>query len=938
LAINKRKILASAQKHLQKGALDKALRDFQTVLEADPRDANVRLKVGDLLLRQGQRQQAFDAYLKVADLFMRQGFDAKAVALYKQITKIDPTRYDVYVPLADLYQRLGLISEAMSALQTAADHYHREGRKSEALDLLRRMASLDPTNTTSRLKIAELLRQAGREEEALSEYEETVAELERQGDWEAQATVLERILELEPKRIETLTVLTNLLLDRGQSERAATFAKRLTDAEPNTPENYELLATVYRSLGSEDATTDTYRQLAEVHRARGEEDKAREILQRFVPAEPLDLGRDAGMEDASLGLELEEAVDTSPSLETDETLLEELAPGEEARFLEESGDEFEFGTAEQPAPEEARDASPEQVLAEAAVYLRYGKHDRAISSLHAILASEPDHPLALERLVEAYGVAGTPERAVEVLLAAAEQARGRGDVDRVAQLQAQLEGFDPQAAQALGPTAELALEPEAEPILELPAEQVLEPQAEQELEPPSEHELEPQAEQELEPPPEQDLEPQAAPAPLAPEDTGQVSDLAPELPDTGEIEIDVDTQGLEEPPPELDAKVETATPAPSSSSGTTPEQLIEELEEAAFYFEQGMLEEAEAVCRRVLAASPGHPQALLRLGEIAAAQGKEPEDSVRRSSEGATPAQARVDVEAILPTEAGAQEQEDEVTPSHAPETLPSIDEVATRAGGRGRAAGRRSSSEGEALGQASFDLAAELSDALSDAPLAQESSGVATDEDGFQEIFRDFKRGVSQTLGDADRETRYDLGIAYREMGLLEDAVGEFQLTLELPDRRLDALHMLGLCHLDLGRPNDAAANLEQALATESIPEERQAALRFDLARAYETFGDHTRALQTFRQVAEMDPEFQDVADRIAALETDEQGEAPLSESEPKAEEYESFDDLIADAQDEDAQAQRYESFEDLIEEVDEAEDPPQQKPAGRRRKISFV
>ncbi len=160
-AINKRKLLESAQKNLQKGAVDKALKDYQTLLDADPRDANVRLKVGDLKLRLGKADEAIAAYLKVADQFTRDGFDAKAVAIYKQVSKLDGKRYDVYIPLADLYQRLGLSSEAMVALQTAAEAYQRDGRKREALDLLRRMASLDPTNTTSRLKVAELLLQEG---------------------------------------------------------------------------------------------------------------------------------------------------------------------------------------------------------------------------------------------------------------------------------------------------------------------------------------------------------------------------------------------------------------------------------------------------------------------------------------------------------------------------------------------------------------------------------------------------------------------------------------------------------------------------------------------------------------------------------------------------------------------------------------------------------
>ena len=72
----------------------------------------------------------------------------KAIALYKQVTRIDPKRYDVYLPLSELYQRLGLNSDAMKALQTAADAHYREGDKNQALDLLRKMATFDPSNTT----------------------------------------------------------------------------------------------------------------------------------------------------------------------------------------------------------------------------------------------------------------------------------------------------------------------------------------------------------------------------------------------------------------------------------------------------------------------------------------------------------------------------------------------------------------------------------------------------------------------------------------------------------------------------------------------------------------------------------------------------------------------------------------------------------------------
>src|SRR5690606_50767 len=189
----------------------------------------------------------------------------------------------------------------------------------------------------------------------------------------------------------------------------------------------------------------------------------------------------------------------------------------------------------------------------------------------------------------------------------------------------------------------------------------------------------------------------------------------------------------------------------------------------------------------------------------------------------------------------------------------------------------------------ASFDLAAELSEALS-----EPSARGAADDDGFASLFREFKRGVSQTLGEHDVETHFDLGIAYREMGLFEDAIGEFRYALGSPARRIDALQLMALCALDLGRAQDAVSHLEQALASPDVPPEREAPLRYELGRAYQALPDPVRALAAFHRVQQLDPGFQDVAERIAALE---RGEPAARERGEQAETYESFDDLVAEA-----------------------------------------
>ena len=283
MRIDKRKILASAQKHMQKGALDKALKDYQTLLEADPKDLNLRLKVGDLYLRLNKNDEAVTAYLKVAERFMKDGFDAKAVALYKQITRIDAKRVEVYVPLAELYQRLGLTGDAMSALQTAADAHYRDGDKPAALELMRKMATLDPTNTTSRLKVAELLRQEGMRDEALAEFEAVAAELERQGEVEGRASVLQKVVELDAIRYTAVEGLGRCLLALKKWSQAEEVAQRLIEAgSEHSVEGYEILADACQGLRREDELPEIYRSMVQALRERGDENRAREIAQRFT--------------------------------------------------------------------------------------------------------------------------------------------------------------------------------------------------------------------------------------------------------------------------------------------------------------------------------------------------------------------------------------------------------------------------------------------------------------------------------------------------------------------------------------------------------------------------------------------------------------------------------------------------------------------------------
>jgi tetratricopeptide (TPR) repeat protein len=125
----------------------------------------------------------------------------------------------------------------------------------------------------------------------------------------------------------------------------------------------------------------------------------------------------------------------------------------------------------------------------------------------------------------------------------------------------------------------------------------------------------------------------------------------------------------------------------------------------------------------------------------------------------------------------------------------------------------------------------------------------------------------------DEDLETHYNLGIAFREMGLLEEAIGEFQKVAKANDRgkafryAMQCCTLLGLAFMEKGQPSIAAIWYERALQTPGIDAESKLALRYDLGVAQESAGDLDTALKSFSQVYAVNIDYRDVAERISAL-----------------------------------------------------------------------
>jgi len=158
--------------------------------------------------------------------------------------------------------------------------------------------------------------------------------------------------------------------------------------------------------------------------------------------------------------------------------------------------------------------------------------------------------------------------------------------------------------------------------------------------------------------------------------------------------------------------------------------------------------------------------------------------------------------------------------------------------------------------------------------PKAPPAPSQAAESGPLKEVFEEFRAELGEmSAEEEDLETHYNLGIAFREMGLLEEAIGEFQKVAKASDSgrafryTMQCCTLLGLAFMEKGQPAIAAIWYERALHTPGIDPESTLALRYDLGVAQESAGEPEAALKSFSQVYAMNIDYRDVAERIAAL-----------------------------------------------------------------------
>ncbi len=258
--MSKEKLLASAQKNLQKGQIGKAVKDYQKIVESDPKDFRNRQKLAELLSRDRMIAEALKEYEAVARHYAETGFYLKAIAVYKQMQRLDPARPEFYLRLAELNEKQGLIGNALGEYRNLASHYEKNRMFVEQLKILRKIGDLDPENFDVKVKVVELSID-NEEKDARHELQEVLDLLATKNDSSRALRLYNHFVPKFPGDLLLLAGQADVLVKMGETARGEHLLHDILRQDADHEKALRLLARVFLEQGKHQDALHAYQRL-----------------------------------------------------------------------------------------------------------------------------------------------------------------------------------------------------------------------------------------------------------------------------------------------------------------------------------------------------------------------------------------------------------------------------------------------------------------------------------------------------------------------------------------------------------------------------------------------------------------------------------------------------------------------------------------------------
>jgi tetratricopeptide (TPR) repeat protein len=962
--------METARRAVEKGQLDKAIREYQKVVEEDPKDVRVWLKIGDLFAKKGAKPEATETYTKVARFYSEQGFYLKAVAVYKQILKLDPRLVEVNLKLAELYRQLGLLSDAMQHFEMVAAFFHREGKTREALATLRQLVELDPENVATRIKLAELYSKEGMVEDAVTEFAQACDFLRAHNRIDDFIKVAERLLWHKSENTPLNKELATLYLRRGDPRRALQKLQICFKADPRDVDTLALLAQAFQALEQRGKTVSVLKELARVLTEVGKRAQAGDVHRKILDLSPDDADSLAflGQRRSSVADEL--VVDDDMMVEEPAAAVQEFQarPGmgnptgsfplvrqptndslpafNEATFSPPSrqpgslnfysppratsaaevgyvatevppgpGDSGDFAADLDLAEESSYESSVRgeanadeiiKILTETDVYVKYGLHQKAIEHLRRVFDLDPDNMEARERLKDILLGQGRQREAISQLVHLATLIAPR-DPERAERYLRDVIALEPDHSEAHSVAARYRLDLVGEAEVEIVDDGPLDFGPRDALDfardqgadrgegigyaagsPPGGGYYPNHPGGAAYPGYDGQRAPSSAPvgpqrAPL-PRPSGSADDY--------EFELDLDSTVGDE---------DYLEPSTGSAPGEVTDSNIFALSDDDIILEdEGMtmevpLEQVDAVESSV---EIGETSDELDFEGVAIAHSPPLSGPIQLEADEYTPPEAG--------GRAASSPFADPRAASHSGQILARPDEVTIDSpiGLRAPSVAPDPVEVGGSnleddldeadffIAQGLFDEARDILDGLlvrypnhplvtskledlaemESAPAAEAPPPMAppgVDLLHHHDPTATAKPSVmlEKPIDDEDADTHFDLGLAYKEMGLYDEAIKAFKKVITVAGRAVQCHLMLGLCYREQGSISEAISQFKAGLYVDPISTSEKYGLYYEIGTCYEQLDDPQEALYYYEMIVKKQPDYRDVSERVDRL-----------------------------------------------------------------------
>ena len=288
MAFSKEKAHERAEKFAAKGQHDKAAREYQTIVENDPKDIRAWLMLADCLVRSGDRSGAIDRYMQVAGYYSAQQQPQKALAVYRQVVNLDPRRFDVHQRIAQLNLDLGRVPDAVAIYEQLGQAQLQAGAIADALATFEIIANAEPAAVPKRLRVAELCSRERQVEKAVEHFRIAGDQLLQTGRHADFVRVAERLVYHQPDDGETIRKLARVYLQLGDPRRALMKLNSLLHADAHDRVGLELLAETFLALEKPDKATSVAVELVRQLVAEGDSGaaEAQRVARRALAWDP----------------------------------------------------------------------------------------------------------------------------------------------------------------------------------------------------------------------------------------------------------------------------------------------------------------------------------------------------------------------------------------------------------------------------------------------------------------------------------------------------------------------------------------------------------------------------------------------------------------------------------------------------------------------------